>query len=74
MVSIDVSGAFETSQDGMNEALGIDPSWSKEKIRKHLRSEFKKWNSRINNLSDKTERANAQSRLDMISKARELYD
>lgn len=73
LVSIDVSDAFEASQDGMNEALGIDPSWPKEKIRKHLRAEFKKWNSRINNLTDEAERANAQSRLDLISKAREMY-
>ena len=73
LIALDTSDAFESSFDGMNDALGIDPNWSDVTIRKHLRDEFKRWNGRLNNLSDPAERANVQARLELISKARQHY-
>ena len=74
MVSLDTSKAFETSEGAMNAALGIGENWSSERTRKHLRAEFKKWNSRLNNLSDQTEKDNVQARIELISKARKHYE
>lgn len=53
--------------------LGIETDWSKEQIKKHLRSEFQKWNNRINTLAEGVERDNAQRMLDMIAEARNKY-
>ena len=50
--------------------LGIDSSWNKEQINTHLKKEFKKWNSRYQNLSAGKERENAQLMLDYIAEAR----
>lgn len=55
------------------EIVGIDETWSRERIREHLRSEFAKWNARLNNLTDPDERANAQSMLDLIADLRKKY-
>ncbi len=55
------------------EIIGIDESWSRDRIREHLRGEFAKWNARLNNLSDPAERANAQSMLDLIAELRKKY-
>jgi hypothetical protein len=51
--------------------LGIDPSNSKEDIKKQLKKEYIKWNSRINSLSEGEEKDNAQQMLDLIAKARD---
>lgn len=53
--------------------LGIEVDWSKEQTKKHLRSEFQKWNNRINTLNEGEERANAQRMLDLIAEARKKY-
>ena len=54
--------------------LGIDSSWNKEQINTHLKKEFKKWNSRYQNLSAGKERENAQLMLDYIAQARKKND
>jgi tellurite resistance protein len=54
--------------------LGIEPDWPNEKIQKHLRKEFTKWNGRINALHEGEERENAQRMLDLIAEARKKYD
>jgi tellurite resistance protein len=54
--------------------LGIDPDWSDDQIKKHLRAEFKKWNARINNLEPGSDKDHAQKMLDLIGEARNKYD
>ena len=53
--------------------LGIEKHWSNDEVKKYLREEFKKWNNRLNQLTDKAERDNAQLMLERISEARKKY-
>ena len=53
--------------------LGIMPDWPDERVKKHLRGEFSKWNNRLNTLSEGEERDNAQRMLDLIAEARKKY-
>jgi tellurite resistance protein len=62
-----------TSQASIEDLLGIDDQWSNEKIRTHLREGFKKWNDRMNSLSEGEERDNAQRMLNLIAEARSKY-
>jgi len=57
----------------IEELLGIEADWNKEQTKKHLRSEFQKWNNRINTLTEGEERDNAQRMLDLIAEARKKY-
>lgn len=68
-------GLDSSSADGadIEEILGIDPNWSDEKIKEHLRKEFSKWNNRLNTLPEGEKRENAQKMLDLISEARDKY-
>ena len=50
--------------------LGIKPDWSDAHIKKHLTSEFNKWNNRLNALPEGKERDNAQHLLERIAAAR----
>lgn len=61
------------SQSSVEAMLGIDPDWSPDQIQKHLRTEFTKWNGRLNTLPDGEERENAQRMLDLIAEARKKY-
>ena len=65
--------ASVTDQASIEDTIGIDANWSKEQINKHLRTEFQKWNNRLNTLSEGLERENAQRMLDLISEARAKY-
>ncbi len=56
-----------------DEFLGIDTNWDIPKIRKHLRSEYKKWNGRLNTIPEGKARENAQSILNMIGEAYKKY-
>ena len=62
-----------TGQEDIEEILGVDKNWDANKIKKHLRNEFQKWNNRINMLEAGAERENAQKMLDLISEARKNY-
>jgi tellurite resistance protein len=53
--------------------VGIDKSWPKDKIKKHLSREFQKWNGRVTSLEEGPERDTAQQMLDSISEARKKY-
>jgi len=55
------------------EFLGLDRNWDLVTTRKHLRSEYKKWNSRLNTVPDGKSRDNTQAILDMIGKAYKKY-
>ena len=61
------------SNASAEETLGIDPSWSKEKINAHILDQYSKWNGRLNSLPEGKERDNAQKMLDLIAKARKKY-
>jgi len=69
-----VSVRAEVSSDAdLGELLGIDPSWSSDVVRKHLRDEFQRWNNRLTALSDPSERETAQRMLNLIAEARKKY-
>ena len=70
---INLKDAF-SHDDALEEFLGIDRSWDVERIKKHLSSEFQKWNGRYNTLPEGEERENAQNMLNRIGQAREKYD
>lgn len=72
---VGLSAAVEgvQAEHSLEELLDIDPSWPKDRIRKHLRAEFKVWNGRLNNLTEPGERANAQRMIELISEARKKY-
>ena len=71
LVTIDAGAADQAS---IETTLGIDPEWDGERIKSHLRKEFKKWNDRLTALPEGEERDNAQTMIDLISRAREQYD
>lgn len=73
LVSIKARISDNTEADSLETALGIDPEWSQEETLTFLTSEFKKWNARLNNLTDSEERENVQSRIELISQARKKY-
>ena len=54
--------------------LGIKSSWSYTDIHSHLKKEFIKWNSRMQNCSDEKERDHIQHMLDLISEMRLKYE
>ncbi|MBL6934418.1 MAG: TerB family tellurite resistance protein [Alphaproteobacteria bacterium] len=60
-------------QAPIEEILGIEPDWDTDRIKKHLRTEFQKWNNRLNALAEGEERDNAQRMLDLVSEARKKY-
>ena len=62
-----------SSNVSIEELIGIDVNWPVEKIRKHLRTEFQKWNNRLTALPEGAERDNAQNMLDAIAEARKRY-
>jgi tellurite resistance protein len=59
---------------GVDEILGIDPSWDQGQINRHLRTEFQKWNGRLNSLPAGAARDKAQDMLSRIGEARKKYD
>jgi len=62
-----------TNQASIEEMLGIDPSLPVDQIKKKLRIEFQKWNSRINTLPEGEERQNVQLMLERVAEARKKY-
>jgi uncharacterized tellurite resistance protein B-like protein len=62
-----------SSQSDLEELLGIDPTWSVDITKKHLRDEFQRWNNRLTALSDPAERETAQRMLNLIAEARKKY-
>jgi tellurite resistance protein len=62
------------TQANIEDILGIEKDWDADKIKKHLLTEFQKWNNRLNALSEGDERENAQQMLDLIAEARKKYE
>ncbi len=67
------SSNIQHTEDSLEGILGIDPDWTKEQTLAHLRTEFAKWNGRIQSLEDEDEKNKAQSMLDAIAAARKKY-
>lgn len=67
LLRLEPRGLDGACQDAL---LGIKPGWDRETIRKHLRTEFQKWNGRLNALPEGRERDHAQKMLDLIAEAR----
>ena len=67
---MDLSGSLKSDEKSL---LGIDPGWSNEEVQSHLKSEFKKWNARLNNLQSGPDREHAQRMLDLIGIERSKY-
>ena len=63
---VGLSTDFTKSNDAEN-LLGIEPSWSAQKIEKHLSKEFMKWNGRMESLPAGKARDNAQHMLHAIA-------
>lgn len=61
------------SDDDLEQLLEIDPDWDAQKVKRHLRELFQKWNNRMNTLTDPAEKANAQRMLNLIAEARKKY-
>jgi hypothetical protein len=61
------------SPDNLEAIVGIDPSWDKEQIRKHLAQQFMKWNSRAPNAKTVEDQARIRAMLDAIAKLRQKY-
>ena len=61
-------------EENLENIVGIDTSWPKEKISKHLSSEFQKWSNRLNILADEEKKQKAQNMLELIAKARIKYE
>ena len=66
-------GGVPKSENELEALLGIDPAWDSSKTLAHLRSEFLKWNGRIQALEDAEEKEKAQKMLDAIAAARQKY-
>ena len=66
-----VSNLAEVMSDA-EEVLGIHSNMSKDEIRSHLASEFRKWNARVNH-KDEEVRNQAREMLDLIGKARNKH-
>jgi hypothetical protein len=62
------------AQQSLETVLGIDPSWDRDRARRHLREQFRKWNDRMAALQNSEERESAQQMLDLIAEARRRYD
>ena len=69
MIGLDIN---LSQQSTIEEMLDIDPEWDVDRIKKHLRTEFQKWNNRLNTLEEGDERDNAQRMLELVADARKI--
>ena len=70
IVDLEIDNKVNTS---IEELLGINADWDPPKIKRHLRKEHKKWNSRLNTVPEGKARENAQKMLNLISEAYKNY-
>ncbi|MDA8676333.1 TerB family tellurite resistance protein [Alphaproteobacteria bacterium] len=70
MIGISSGSQVESS---LEEIIGIDPTWDKDRVKRHLSSEFGKWSGRLNALTEGPEREHAQMMLERIATARKKY-
>lgn len=70
---VSLTSALE-SDESTESLLGMDPSWDHQKKKNYIKAEFKKWNARLNNVSNDADREHAQKMLDLIGEERKKYD
>jgi hypothetical protein len=70
LISLDTSATTRASMETM---LGIEDGWDAERTKTHIRTEYAKWNDRLNHLPEGQERENAQRMLNLLSEARKKY-
>ena len=68
-----VQAGITVAADNLEALVGVDPSWGKEKIRKHLSDQFLKWNARAPNAKTTADQARIRSILDAIAKLKKKY-
>lgn len=68
-----IQAGITVAADNLEALVGVDPSWDKEKIRKHLSEQFQKWNARAPNAKTTEDQARIRSILDAIAKLRKKY-
>ena len=66
-------GTSTIATASIDDVLGIKSEWDRDTIQRHLRTEFQKWNGRLNSLQDGPERQSAQRMIDMIAEARKKH-
>jgi tellurite resistance protein len=67
------SSGIVVSPDNLEALVGIDPSWDKEQIRKHLAERFMKWNSLSPSAKTTEDQARTRAMLDAIAKLKKKY-
>jgi tellurite resistance protein len=68
-----VKSAVTSAQENLEAIVGIDPSWDKERIRKHLANQFMKWNSRAPAAKTVEDQGRIRMMLDAIAKLKKKY-
>lgn len=68
-----VKSAVSSAQENLEAIVGIDPSWDKERIRKHLANQFMKWNSRAPSAKTVEDQGRIRMMLDAIAKLKKKY-
>jgi uncharacterized tellurite resistance protein B-like protein len=70
VLQLDATVAGPASLEDM---LGIDPSWDRDRIQRHIENEFMKWNGRLGAITNHDERAQAQRMIDLCGEAEMKY-
>jgi tellurite resistance protein len=68
-----VNSNVTSAQENLEAIVGIDPSWDKERIRKHLADQFMKWNSRAPAAKSVEDQSRIRSMLDAIARLKKKY-
>jgi uncharacterized tellurite resistance protein B-like protein len=67
------TSGIAVSPENLEAIVGLDPSWQKDKIRRHLADQFMKWNSRAPAAKTVEDQARIRAMLDAIAKLKHKY-
>ena len=68
-----VNATVTSANENLEAIVGIDPSWDKERIRKHLSEQFMKWNGRAPAAKTVEDQSRIRLMLEAIAKLRKKY-
>lgn len=68
-----VNSAVTSAQENLEAIVGVDPSWDKDRIRKHLANQFMKWNSRAPSAKTVEDQSRIRMMLEAIAKLKRKY-
>jgi tellurite resistance protein len=68
-----VNSNVTSAQENLEAIVGIDPTWDKERIRKHLADQFMKWNSRAPAAKTVEDQARIRAMLDAVARLKKKY-